>query len=63
IDFMHGTKVSTLEYFEVLLNKNEISPVYNTEVEKIKKNENTNLFEVHTLNRIYQTKFAIICIG
>ncbi|MFW2443433.1 NAD(P)-binding domain-containing protein, partial [Aliarcobacter butzleri] len=63
IDFMDGTKESTLEYFEELLNKNEISPVYNTEVEKIIKNENTNLFEVHTLNKIYQTKFAIICIG
>ncbi|MDN5073635.1 NAD(P)-binding domain-containing protein [Aliarcobacter butzleri] len=63
IDFMDGTKESTLEYFEELLNKNEISPIYNTEVEKIIKNENTNLFEVHTLNKIYQTKFAIICIG
>ncbi|WP_323592555.1 NAD(P)-binding domain-containing protein [Aliarcobacter butzleri] len=63
IDFMDGTKESTLEYFEELLNKNEISPVYNTEVEKIIKNENTNLFEVHTLNKMYQTKFAIICIG
>ncbi|MCT7909963.1 NAD(P)-binding domain-containing protein [Arcobacter lacus] len=63
IDFIDGTKESTLEYFEELLNKNEISPVYNTEVEKIIKNENTNLFEVHTLNKIYQTKYAIICIG
>lgn len=63
IPFTDGTKESTLDYFEELLNKYNITPIYNTEVEKIIKNEKTKLFEIHTLYKIYQTKYVIICIG
>lgn len=61
IDFSDGTKESTLNYFDSLLDNEEINAVFNSEVESIKKvNED---FHVVTSTAGYVAKNVIIAIG
>lgn len=63
VDFFDGTKETTIDYFNDLLDNEKIDSIFNTEVEKIIRNEKTDLLEVHTSKGIIQTKNAIVAIG
>ena len=61
VEFFDGTKETTLDYFDDLLDSDKIDSSFNTEVEKMIRNE--ELLEVHTSNGIVTTKNAVITIG
>ncbi|MDY3200523.1 MAG: NAD(P)-binding domain-containing protein [Arcobacter sp.] len=63
VDFFDGTKETTLDYFNDLLDNEKIDSIFNTEVEKITRNQETDLLEVHTSKGLIQTKNAIVAIG
>lgn len=63
IDFSDGTKESTLEMFENLLQSNGIEVCYNTDIEAIKKNSSGNLLIQAGGNQEFYAKYAIIAIG
>ncbi len=62
ITFMDGTKETTLDLFDRLLDRHKIEPHFNTEVERIDK-EN-GIFHIHTTNNdLYKAKNVVIAIG
>jgi len=61
VEFLDGTKESTLDYFDELIDNEEIDISFNTEVEKIENRD--GLFFVTTANAGYTTKNVIIAIG
>jgi thioredoxin reductase (NADPH) len=61
VDFKDGTKESTLNYFDELLDNGEIDTAFNSEVEKIKKVG--DIFQVITTSAGYKAKNVIIAIG
>ncbi|WP_187646756.1 NAD(P)-binding domain-containing protein [Nitrosophilus labii] len=62
IVFMDGTKETTLDLFDKLLDRHKIDTLFNTEVEKVEKKE--DFFEVFTTdNKIYRAKNVVIAIG
>ncbi|MBL0687005.1 MAG: NAD(P)-binding domain-containing protein [Sulfurospirillum sp.] len=61
IDFKDGTKESTLDYFDQLLDNDEIDTEFNSEVEKIKKDK--DIFQIITARAGYMSKNVIIAIG
>ena len=61
VQFLDGTKESTLDYFDQLIDNEEIDISFNTEVEKIEKRD--GLFFVTTANAGYTAKNVIIAIG
>ena len=63
VDFYDGTKETTLDYFNNLLDDEKIDSIFNTEVEKIIRNEITDLLEIHTSKGLIQSKNAIVAIG
>ena len=63
VDFYDGTKETTLDYFDHLLDNDKIDSKFNTEVEKILRNPETNLLEVHTAFGSIQTRNTIVAIG
>ena len=63
VDFFDGTKETTLDYFNDLLDNEKIDSIFNTEVEKIIRNKETDLLEIHTSIGLIQTKNAIVAIG
>ena len=63
VEFYDGTKETTLDYFNNLLDSEKIDARFNTEVEKIIRNEETNLLEIHTSIGLIQTKNAVVSIG
>ncbi|AYJ79182.1 cbb3-type cytochrome oxidase assembly protein CcoS [Aliarcobacter cryaerophilus ATCC 43158] len=62
INFEAGLKEDVLNYFEELLEKYNIKPLYNNEVEKIIKNQD-DIFEVHLKSDILRAKSVVIAIG
>lgn len=62
IDFDGGLKEEVLDYFENLLKKHNINPLYNSEVEKIIKNSD-DIFEVHLKENILKAKNVVVAIG
>ena len=62
IDFDGGLKEEILDYFENLLKKHNINPLYNSEVEKIIKNSD-DIFEVHLKSNILKAKNVVVAIG
>jgi thioredoxin reductase (NADPH) len=63
VEFYDGTKETTLDYFNNLLDSEEIDARFNTEVKKIVRNEETNLLEIHTSIGLIETKNAVVSIG
>ena len=63
VEFFDETKETTLDYFNDLLDTEKIDSIFNTEVEKIIRNKQTDLLEIHTSKGIIQTKNTIIAIG
>lgn len=61
VEFFDGTKETTLDYFNNLLDNEKIDAMFNTEVEKIEK-EN-GLLEIHTSKGIVKTHNAVVAIG
>ena len=61
VQFLDGTKESTLDYFDELVDNEEIDIAFNSEVEKIEKED--GLFLVTTANTGYTTKNVVIAIG
>jgi len=62
IDFYDTTKDEFIKNFENLLEKYEINPLYNTEVEKVIKNSE-GIFEIYSKKQKYLAKNVIIAIG
>ena len=61
VNFKDGTKESTLDYFDKLLDNDEIDTAFNSEVEKIKKNG--DVFQIITSFSGYTAKNVIVAIG
>ncbi len=61
VNFKDGTKESTLNYFDELLDNDEIDTAFNSEVEKIKKDG--DIFQIITSRAGYMAKNVIIAIG
>jgi thioredoxin reductase (NADPH) len=62
VEFFDGTKESTLDYFETLLDDEKIDTLFNTEVSGVVKEEDGSL-TVSTSNGDYRAKNVIIAIG
>lgn len=62
IPFMDGTKETTLDFFDKLLDEEKIDTAFNTEVENIIKNEE-DLFLVTTATKSFKAKAVVITIG
>lgn len=63
IPFMDGTKESTLDFFDKLLDYDKIDTLFNTEVESIIKDETNNEFLITTGNAGFKAKAVVIAIG
>jgi len=61
VEFFDGTKESTLEYFETLLDDEKIDTLFNTEVFGVEKSG--DIFDVRTSSANYKAKNVIIAIG
>ena len=61
VNFFDGTKESTLDYFESILDKELITTQYNTEVDHVQKED--NLFRVVTSKGDFFARNVIIGIG
>jgi thioredoxin reductase (NADPH) len=61
VDFFDGTKESTLDYFDSLLDNEKIDTLFYTEVEKIERYEKH--FDVTTNNGLYKSKNIVVTIG
>lgn len=61
IDFVDGTKESTLDYFDHLLDDELIDSKFNCEVQKVTKKD--KIFHVETSDGVYQAKNVIVSIG
>lgn len=61
ISFDAGSKESTLNYFDKLLDEDEIDTIFNAEVEKITKED--GIFRVFTANAGFEAKNVVIAIG
>jgi len=61
VDFFDGTKETTLDYFDNLLDTEKIDSLFNTEVEKMQRVN--DILEVHTSKGLIKTRNAVISIG
>lgn len=61
IDFLDGTKESTLDFFDELLIKNDIETVFGEEAERVVKNK--EIFDITTSGSNYHAKSVILAIG
>lgn len=61
VDFSDGTKESTLNYFDSLLDNEEIDTAFKSEVESIKKTDGE--FHIVTTKAGYRAKNVIVAIG
>ena len=63
IDFEDGTKESTLEFFDELIAKHQLEILYETNIDKVVKNEAEDLFTIYTGSTAFQAKNVVIGIG
>jgi len=63
IPFMDGTKETTLNFFDKLLDEEKIDTYFNEEVENIVRNDKENLFLVTTASKSFKAKAVVISIG
>jgi thioredoxin reductase (NADPH) len=63
VEFFDGTKESTLDYFETLLDDEKIDTLFNTEVSAVVKAEEDGFFDIATSQGGYRAKNVIIAIG
>jgi len=62
VKFIDGTKESTLDYFDKLLDDEKIDSRFNCEVNKVEKEED-NIFTVYSSCGTYRAKNIIVSIG
>lgn len=62
VEFFDGTKESTLEYFEALLDDEAIDTLFNSEVDRVVK-EDDGMFSVVTPSGNFVSKNVIVSIG
>ena len=63
VPFMDGTKESTLDFFDRLLDEEKIDTSFNTEVESIVRNEEEDVFLITTATQGYKAKSVVVTIG
>lgn len=61
VDFFDGTKESTLDYFEELLDNESITTLYNAEVDRVEKEK--DIFTVYSSKGDFTAKNVIVAIG
>eukprot|EP01156_Anaeramoeba_ignava_P024501 Anaeramoba_ignava/c8572_g1_i2.p1 GENE.c8572_g1_i2~~c8572_g1_i2.p1 ORF type:complete len:221 (-),score=-11.16 c8572_g1_i2:149-811(-) len=61
VEFFDGTKESTLDYFDSLLDNEKIDTLFHTEVENIQRLETH--FEISTSNGDFKAKNVVVTIG
>ncbi len=61
VEFVDGTKESTIDFFDKLIDSHKIDSFFNTEVEKII--HNGHFFEISTSKGKMQAKYVIVAIG
>jgi thioredoxin reductase (NADPH) len=61
VKFIDGTKESTLDFFDYLLDDKLIDSCFNCEVLKVDKND--DIFTIFTSNEAFQSKNVIVSIG
>jgi thioredoxin reductase (NADPH) len=61
VQFFDGTKESTLDYFETLLDNDLLDTLYNTEVDRVTKED--DIFTVVTPSGNYNAKNVVVSIG
>ena len=61
VDFFDGTKESTLEYFETILDGDGIETLFNAEVDRVTKED--DIFTVVTPQGDFLAKNVIVSIG
>ncbi|MFA7083072.1 MAG: NAD(P)-binding domain-containing protein [Arcobacteraceae bacterium] len=63
IPFMDGTKETTLDFFDQLLDEEKIDTAFNTEVESIIRSEEEDCFLITTATQSFKAKGVVIAIG
>lgn len=63
IPFMDGTKETTLDFFDQLLDEEKIDTAFNTEVESIVRNEKEDLFLITTATQSFKAIAVVVTIG
>jgi thioredoxin reductase (NADPH) len=63
VAFMDGTKESTLDFFDRLLDEEKIDTAFNTEVESVVRDENEGIFLISTATQGYKAKSVVVTIG
>ena len=63
IPFMDGTKETTLDFFDQLLDFEKIDTAFNTEVENVIKDEKNDCFLITTASQGFMAKAIVITIG
>ncbi|WP_294961176.1 NAD(P)-binding domain-containing protein [Sulfurimonas sp.] len=63
IPFMDGTKESTLDFFDRLLDEEKIDTAFNSEVESVVKNEEEDRFLITTSTQSFVARGVVITIG
>ncbi|WP_321777679.1 NAD(P)-binding domain-containing protein [Sulfurimonas sp.] len=63
IPFMDGTKESTLDFFDQLLDQEKIDTAFRTEVESVVRNEKEDIFIITTPTQSFRSKAVVVTIG
>ncbi len=63
VPFMDGTKESTLDFFDQLLDEEKIDTAFNTEVESVVRIEEEKIFLITTPSQIFKAKGIVVTIG
>lgn len=63
IPFMDGTKETTLDFFDQLLDYEKIDTAFNTEVENIVRDDKEDLFLITTSTQGFKARAVVITIG
>lgn len=63
IPFMDGTKETTLNFFDQLLDEEKIDTAFNTEVENVSFNDNEECFILTTASQSFKAKAVVVTIG
>ncbi|MFT7003488.1 MAG: thioredoxin reductase (NADPH) [Sulfurimonas sp.] len=63
VPFMDGTKESTLDFFDRLLDEEKIDTAFNTEVESVVRDEKEGVFLITTPTKGFKAKSVVVTIG
>lgn len=63
ISFLDGTKETTLDFFDQLLDEEKIDTAFNTEVESVIRSGKDNLFLITTAKQSFRARAVVVTIG